>query len=268
MAARAGRRELATQRAPSARRTSRSSARLGLSVPHEWWPSAPLLKSYEAAGFGWVQLHSPPVSVLSDPRQCTAHGVAAATALATTSLQAVLHAPAGLRAGTKPADVAFEGMLSYAAEVGASQVVYHALGLPEGIGPSAELAAEARSLAAHASTAERLGLTIAIENLAPLYPGPGDPLGDPDHAPRAGPSNRLALGRDLPRPRPRARRRRSPPHRSGGALRPGARAGQPLSRPRQPRRPPPPVRPRARASTRCGSTSTCRPAAGRCRGTA
>ena len=148
------------------------SARLGLSVPHEWWPSAPLLKSYEAAGFGWVQLHSPPVSVLSDPRQCTAHGVAAATALATTSLQAVIHAPAGLRAGTKPADVAFEGMLSYAAEVGASQVVYHALGLPEGIGPSAELAAEARSLAAHASTAERLGLTIAIENLAPLYPGP------------------------------------------------------------------------------------------------
>ena len=117
-------REAAGTKRESARPTS---ARLGLSVPHEWWPSAPLLKSYEAAGFGWVQLHSPPVSVLSDPRQCTAHGVAAATALATTSLQAVVHAPAGLRAGTRTADVAFEGMLSYAAEVGASQVVYHAL---------------------------------------------------------------------------------------------------------------------------------------------
>ncbi len=148
------------------------AARLGLSVPREWWASAPLLKSYEAAGFGWVQLHSPPVSVLSDPRQCRTHGVAIAAALATTSLKAVLHAPSGLRAGTREADVAFEGMLSHAAEVGASQVVYHALALPDGTGPSAALAAEARSLAVHASTAERLGVTIAIENLAPLYPGP------------------------------------------------------------------------------------------------
>ena len=152
--------------------TQPASGRLGLSVPREWWPSAPLLKSYEAAGFGWVQLHSPPVTVLSDPRQCTAHAMAAAAALSTTSLQAVLHAPSELRAGTKSADLAFEGMLSYAAELGASQIVYHALALGEGPGPSAVLTAEARSLAGLATVAERLGVTIAIENLAPLYPGP------------------------------------------------------------------------------------------------
>jgi sugar phosphate isomerase/epimerase len=148
------------------------TGRLGLSVPHEWWPSAPLLKSYEAAGFGWVQLHSPPVSVLSDPRQCTAHAMAAAAALSTTSLDAVLHAPSGLRVGCKSADLAFEGLLFYAAELGASQVVYHALALGEGPAPGAVLAAEARSLAALAAVAERIGVTIAIENLAPLFPGP------------------------------------------------------------------------------------------------
>jgi sugar phosphate isomerase/epimerase len=152
--------------------TQPSPARLGLSVPREWWPSAPLLKSYEAAGFGWVQLHSPPPFVLRDPRQCTAHAMAAASALSTTSLEAVLHAPSELRAGTKSADLAFEGLLSYAAELGASQVVYHALALGEGPGPSAVLAAEARSLAGLASIAERVGVMIAIENLAPLYPEP------------------------------------------------------------------------------------------------
>ena len=149
-----------------------ASARLGLTVPREWWPSAPLLKSYEAAGFGWVQLHSPPASVLTDPRQCAAHGMATAAALGTTSLEAVLHARSELRAGSRAGDRAFEGMLSYAAEVGARQIVYHALALPEGEGANTALAAEARSLAVHAITAERLGVTIAIENLAPVYPGP------------------------------------------------------------------------------------------------
>ena len=35
------------------------AGRLGIDVPHGWWASAPLLKSYEAAGFDWVQLQSP-----------------------------------------------------------------------------------------------------------------------------------------------------------------------------------------------------------------
>ena len=52
------------------------AGRLGLSVPHEWWASAPLLKSYEAAGFAWVQLHSPPASVLGVARLTTTHALA------------------------------------------------------------------------------------------------------------------------------------------------------------------------------------------------
>jgi sugar phosphate isomerase/epimerase len=159
----------ATRRPPGG---SRLSGRLGLSVPHEWWPSAPLLKSYEAAGFAWVQLHAPPVGVLADPRLCTRHAVAARLSLATTELSAIVHAPAGLRAGSGPGDRAFMGLLSYAAEIGASQVVYHAMALPEGPASEEPLAAEERSLASLASVAQRLDVTIALENLAPLYPGP------------------------------------------------------------------------------------------------
>lgn len=148
------------------------SGRLGLSVPNEWWATAPLLKSYEAAGFDWVQLHSPPASILGVARLTTAHARAAARALAPTSLRAVLHAPPGLRAGSREGDRAFEGLLSYAAEAGARAVVYHALALPEGRGSEAALTAEARSLARHARVAERLDVEIALENLAPLFPGP------------------------------------------------------------------------------------------------
>lgn len=148
------------------------AGRLGLSVPNEWWAPAPLLKSYEAAGFEWVQLHSPPASVLKVARLTTEHAVAAATALATTTLRAVLHAPTGLRAGTREGDRAFEGLLSYGAEIGAAAVVYHALAVPEGRESESALVAEARSLTRHARVAEQLDLTIAVENLAPLYPGP------------------------------------------------------------------------------------------------
>jgi sugar phosphate isomerase/epimerase len=148
------------------------AGRLGLSVPYEWWASAPLLKSYEAAGFAWVQLHSPPASVLRDSSQCRRHGAAAGAALSTTGLGAVIHAPGGLRAGTDEADRALDGLLSYAAELGASQVVYHALSLPDAPSSEDALSAEARSLATLAKLAERLELTIAIENLCPVFPGP------------------------------------------------------------------------------------------------
>src|SRR5262245_13203218 len=127
--ARTPRRAAAQPAAPGDR--DRLAGRLGLSVPHEWWSSAPLVKSYEAAGFGWVQLHAPPVAVLANPRLCTRHAAGARAALATTRLAAILHAPAGLRAGRPGGDRAFEGLLSYAAEAGASQVVYHAMALPE-----------------------------------------------------------------------------------------------------------------------------------------
>jgi sugar phosphate isomerase/epimerase len=148
------------------------AGRLGLSVPHEWWASASLLKSYEAAGFAWVQLHSPPPSVLRDANQCRRHARAVADALATTGLGAIIHSPGALRAGNTESDRALEGLLSYAAEVGASQVVYHALALPDAPDDEQRLGAETDSLATLASLAARLELTIAIENLCPTFPGP------------------------------------------------------------------------------------------------
>ncbi|MGH2986988.1 MAG: hypothetical protein ACRDLO_09920, partial [Solirubrobacterales bacterium] len=148
--------ETAVGERPARATRDRLAGRLGLSVPHEWWPSPPLLKSYEAAGFAWVQLHAPPATVLADPRRCIRHAAAARASLATTGLGAVLHAPGGLRAGEPAGDRAFEGLLSYAAEAGAAQVVYHAMALPEGPATESALAAEARSLAAFASVAERL----------------------------------------------------------------------------------------------------------------
>lgn len=148
------------------------AGRLGLSVPYEWWPSAPLLKSYEAAGFDWVQMHSPPPSVLTEPRLVTRHAAAAGRALATTGLRAVVHAPANMLAGTGEGDRALEGLLSYAAEIGAEQIVYHALALPDASGNEFATRAEETSLRRLAGVAERLEVLLALENLAPLYPGP------------------------------------------------------------------------------------------------
>ena len=148
------------------------AGRAGLTVPQEWWASAPLLKSFEAAGFGWTQIHAPPPSVLADPRAATRHSAALAESLSTTSLGCVLHAPGGLRAGSRQGDRAFDGLLSYAAEIGAEFVVYHACALPDAAQSEDALLFEARSLAALADRAERLDVTIAIENLAPVYPGP------------------------------------------------------------------------------------------------
>lgn len=146
--------------------------RTGLNVPYEWWPTSPMLKELEACGFGWVQLPSPPASVLTCPRDCIRHATAAARTLATSSLRSVLHAPTDLLAGSPETDRVLEGALSYAAECGAEQIVYHARALPDEARHADRLLAETRSLARAAPLAERLGVTIAVENLAPVFPGP------------------------------------------------------------------------------------------------
>ena len=145
--------------------------RLGLNVPDGWWPSAPLLKAFEAAGFGWTQVHSPPPPVLATPRLCTAHAAALAATLDTTGLRTVVHGPNSLLAGHEAGDRVFEGLLSWASEIGAEQVVYHARALPDDPTSESALQFETRSLARLAKRAERLGVTIAIENLAPVFPG-------------------------------------------------------------------------------------------------
>jgi sugar phosphate isomerase/epimerase len=149
--------------------------RLGLNVPSGWWAAPALLKSFEAAGFARAQVHAPPVSVLSDPRSCMPHATALAAAFATTGLEPVVHAPPDLRVGARDGDRAAEGLLSYAAQIGATHAVYHACALPDAPESEDALLFEARSLAALSLRAERLGVTIAIENLAPVFPG-AEPL--------------------------------------------------------------------------------------------
>lgn len=146
--------------------------RLGLNVPYGWWPAASLLKGFEAGGFAWAQVPSPPGEILSSPRECLAHARAAAAALDTTGLEAAVHAPGGLRAGSPQADRTFEGLLAYAAEAGAGIVVYHARDLPDEAESEDLQLAETRSLSRLAARAEQFGTTIALENLAPFYPGP------------------------------------------------------------------------------------------------
>ena len=146
--------------------------RLGLSVPYDWWPSAPILKEIEAAGFRYVQVPSPPPSVLTVPRDATRHASALAEVLGTSGLQLILHGPGSVRVGTKDGDNAIAGLISYAAEVEASHIVYHAANLPDVPASEDRRLAETRSLAALAARAERLGVIIALENLAPVYSGP------------------------------------------------------------------------------------------------
>jgi sugar phosphate isomerase/epimerase len=144
--------------------------RLGLNVPYGWWPSAPILKEIEAAGFRFVQVPSPPPSVLTTPRQLIRHAFALSDVLATAGLRPILHGPGEVRAGTAQGDLALEGLIAYAAELGASHVVYHAANLPHESASEDARLAETRALAGIASRAERLGVIIVLENLAPVYP--------------------------------------------------------------------------------------------------
>jgi sugar phosphate isomerase/epimerase len=148
------------------------AGRLGLSVPNEWWGSAPLLKSFEAGGFDYAQVHAPPPSMLADARLFGRHAAAQREALDGLGIGVIVHGPGSLLAGEPADDRALEGLLAYAAEISAEYVVYHGRALPDDPASQDRLLAETRSLARLAARAERLGVTIAIENLAPVYPGP------------------------------------------------------------------------------------------------
>jgi sugar phosphate isomerase/epimerase len=153
-------------------RTIDPTVRLGLNIPYNWWPSAPILKEIEAAGFRYAQVPSPPPSVLASPRELIRHARALSDTLGTAGLRPLLHGPGSLRLGTAEGDHAFEGLLGYAAEMNASHIVYHAANLPDAPTSEDALLAETRSLAELAGRAERLGVIIALENLAPVFPSP------------------------------------------------------------------------------------------------
>lgn len=151
--------------------------RLGLDVPRGHWPTTATLKGYEAAGFAWVQVRTPPAEMLDDRARQRRHARALRAVLAPTGLRLVLHGPDDLKAGTLEQDRALDGLLDHAHECGAELVVYHGLNHADVDGPAAErvaerVAAEQRSLVRAAGRAERLEVTIAVENLAPVYPIP------------------------------------------------------------------------------------------------
>jgi len=151
--------------------------RLGLDVPRESWPTAPELKRLEACGYGWIQMHAPPVAMLADPVSVRRHGECLRAVLAPTSLHVVLHVPHDLRLGEPAHDAAFAGLLDLCVAVGAAYVVYHCACLPVAAGPEADrvedrLLAEERALRRFAARAEAAGLIVALENLAPVYPMP------------------------------------------------------------------------------------------------
>ncbi|HEX7291437.1 MAG TPA: sugar phosphate isomerase/epimerase [Conexibacter sp.] len=154
--------------------------RLGLDVPRDTWPTAPELKRLEACGYGWIQMHAPPVGMLGDPVSVQRHGDCLRAVLAPTSLHVAIHAPDDLRLGESEHDAAFAGLLDLCVAVGASYVVYHAACLPIAEGAAADrvedrLLAEERSLRRFAARAEEVGVMIALENLAPAYPAPPTP---------------------------------------------------------------------------------------------
>ena len=245
--------------------------RLGLSVPYEWWPSAPSLKEIEAAGFAWVQVPAPPSVGAARP----------------ASVGAARRRPRrGARddgAGARPARA---GLAAGGDARGRPRARGPALlrgrdrrGATSSTTPPTSPTAPpartrcwprlARSLAA--ALAERLGVVIAIENLAPVFPGP-DVLSFTPGVLRTM-ANRIGspAARPLPRRRPRQRRRRPAPRRPDGADRAGARPHRPLPPARQPRRAarrrdaagarPPEARPAPAARPRHGSVGAAGAAA-------
>jgi sugar phosphate isomerase/epimerase len=110
--------------------------RLGLNLHRDAWPTARVLAAHEEAGLRWLQVHTPPREMLADRARCRRHARALRTALETSSLRLVLHAPDDLSAGSIDDDRAFAGLLDYAAEARAELVAYHGLNFVDAGGPA------------------------------------------------------------------------------------------------------------------------------------
>jgi sugar phosphate isomerase/epimerase len=144
------------------------SGRLGLNVPYEWWPRAATLKAIEAAGFKWVQVASPPIEMLANPRHAVRHASELRRALEVTDLRSIVHGPTNLHLGSSLHNRAGEGLIEYAHQLGSDLAVYHALDQRK---PGPETEAEERALRWLARWAETLDVVVCLENLSPVYPG-------------------------------------------------------------------------------------------------
>ena len=147
--------------------------RLGLNVHRDQWPTTALLKSYEAAGFGWVQVHTPPRAALTQREPALRHARSLRAALEPCGLRLVLHGPDDLLCGSPDGDRQAAALLDHAAEAGAELVVLHGMAIPlSADGLHERLRREEASLRRLAARAHALGLVVAVENLAPVWPGP------------------------------------------------------------------------------------------------
>jgi sugar phosphate isomerase/epimerase len=147
--------------------------RLGVDQPGGWWPTTPRCKSYEAAGFSHLQVRMPPRSLLSDRPAMLTHASALRDSLRLTGLELIVHAPDDLLAGSREHDRQFDGALTYAAVAGAGLMIYHGARIPLRDPLVRErLRQEELSLRRMLPRAAELGVRVAIENLAPVYPGP------------------------------------------------------------------------------------------------
>jgi sugar phosphate isomerase/epimerase len=142
--------------------------RLGLNLHRNHWPTAAALKAHEAAGFSWVQAHTPPWPMLCGRERTRLHARALRRVLDSTALRLIVHAPDDLAAGTPRHDRAFRGLLEYASDSHAELVAVHVL--HHKLVDHERAAAEEDSLHRLAEDARRLGVTLALENLAPVYP--------------------------------------------------------------------------------------------------
>ena len=142
--------------------------RLGLNLHRNHWPTVAALKAHEAAGFSWVQAHTPPWPMLCGRERTRLHARALRRLLDTTALRLIVHGPDDLTAGTPKHDRAFEGLLEYACEARAELVAVHVL--HHKLADDERASAEEDSLHRLAERARTLGLVLALENLAPVYP--------------------------------------------------------------------------------------------------
>lgn len=167
-------------------------ARLGLSVARDTWPTRAALTEQASAGFRWVQMHSPPAAVLRDRDGARRHARGVRSLLRDTGLRLVLHAPDTLSVGAPEADVVFTRLLEYASGAGAEIVAYHVLNFPDSASDAVgeRVRSEEAALPELLQRAPTLGITVALENLCPVYPSPPrlshDPLAVRDLVRRLG----------------------------------------------------------------------------------
>ena len=97
--------------------------------------------------------------MLADRARCRRHARALRSALDTSALRLVLHAPDDLSAGTADTDRAFAGLLDYAVEARAELIAYHGMNFVDAGGPARRAPASALASRRAPSTATSSGRT-------------------------------------------------------------------------------------------------------------